>query len=388
MTGQSRPLRVGIIGANWGVVGHLPAWRNLDGVEVTSICTSREETACAASQAHGIPNAFSDFRRMIDEGPVDIIDVGTRPRLRYDMVMHALRAGKHVINANPFAVDINKAKDILTAQRDAGVVGMVEAQFQWLPQFRQMKAMIDDGALGNLIAVELKCHFPLIRDAEAIFPFVTRPGYSSDYNWLGMPGEGASALRNLGGHCLHSLIYLFGGIESVSATLQRSLDEWRFDDSTAFEPQTIDTAFANLHFCGGGVGQLNICWSVAGARGFELEAYGANGRLRIEAPTGFPGAENSRLYYAPAASREGLTTPEQLIALPEALTHLRGRPIPVPVTAPVVVPMTLMLNEMISAIREGRSCDPSFAQALRVQAICEAAEESDRKQGERVVIPA
>ena len=42
-------LKVGIISANWGAMAHLPAWRSLPGVEVTSICTSRQETAEAAA---------------------------------------------------------------------------------------------------------------------------------------------------------------------------------------------------------------------------------------------------------------------------------------------------------------------------------------------------
>src|SRR3546814_20214770 len=114
-----------------------------------------------------------------------------------------------------------------------------------------MKAMIADGALGDLIGVELRCHFPLIRDGDALFPFVTRPGYTTNYNWLGMAGEGASALRNLGGHCLHALLYLFGEVESVSATLGRGLREWRFDDGSRFSPQTVATPFAPRRGSGG-----------------------------------------------------------------------------------------------------------------------------------------
>lgn len=380
MTGR-QPLRVGMIGANWGIVGHLPAWRNLPGVEVTAICTAHEETAAAAAQAHSIPHAYHDYRRMIDEAPVDIIDVGTRPMLRYAMVMHALAVGKHVINANPFAPDIAGAKAIRAAQRAAGVVGMVEAQFQWLPQFRQMKAMIEAGALGDLIGVELRCHFPLIRDGDAVFPFVTRPGYTSNYNWLGMAGEGASALRNLGGHCLHALLYLFGDVESVSATFSRGLSEWRFDDGSAFTPETVDTAFATLRFRQGGTAQMNIGWSVAAARGFAIEAYGTNGRLRIEAPSGFPDAGNAILFHAPAGPRADLGKREQPVTLPDALSQLRGAPIAAPEDARVIIPMTLMLDEMVTAVREGRECSPGFGQALQVQAICEAAEESDRSGG-------
>src|SRR3546814_3343532 len=135
------------------------------------------------------------------------------------MVMHALAAGKHVINANTFAPDIAGAKAMREAQQAAGVVGMIEAQFQWLPQFRQMKAMIADGALGDLIGVELRCHFPLIRDGDALFPFVTRPGYTTNYNWLGMAGEDRKSPRNPGGPCLHALLFLFGVVASVSASL-------------------------------------------------------------------------------------------------------------------------------------------------------------------------
>lgn len=387
MSEELRPLRVGMIGANWGIVGHLPAWRNLPGVEVAAICTAHEDTARAAADAHGIAHAYHDYRRMIDEAPVDIIDVGTRPMLRYDMVMHALAAGKHVINANPFAPDIAGAQAIRAAQQAAGVVGMVEAQFQWLPQFRQMKAMIEDGALGDLIGVELRCHFPLICDGEAIFPFVTRPGYTTNYNWLGMAGEGASALRNLGGHCLHALIYLFGAVDSVSATLSRGVGEWRFDDGSRFAPETVDTAFTTLRFRQGGTAQMNIGWSVAGARGFAIEAYGTKGRLRIEAPSGFPDAGNATLFHAPAGARADLGKPEQAVALPEGLMQLRGVSIPAPVEARATIPMTLMLDEMVTAVREGRECSPGFAQALEVQAICEAAEESDRK-GQRVAVAA
>jgi predicted dehydrogenase len=40
-------LKVGVIGANWTGILHLPAWRSLPDGEVAAICTSREETANA-----------------------------------------------------------------------------------------------------------------------------------------------------------------------------------------------------------------------------------------------------------------------------------------------------------------------------------------------------
>src|SRR3546814_3701177 len=86
------PLRVGIISAAWGARAHLPAWRSLDGIEVTAICTSRPETAAKAAADFDVARAFHDFRAMAADPEIDIVDCGTRPPLRHAMVMAALGA--------------------------------------------------------------------------------------------------------------------------------------------------------------------------------------------------------------------------------------------------------------------------------------------------------
>ena len=45
-----RPLRVGIISANWSLRVHGPAWRRIKGVEVAAICTAHQEMAEAAAR--------------------------------------------------------------------------------------------------------------------------------------------------------------------------------------------------------------------------------------------------------------------------------------------------------------------------------------------------
>lgn len=121
------PLRVGIISAAWGARAHLPAWRSLDGIEVTAICTSRPETAARAAQDFGVARAFHDFRAMAADPDIDIVDCGTRPPLRYAMVMAALSAGKHVYTGIPFAKDLADARAMTAARRAAGTVGVVDA---------------------------------------------------------------------------------------------------------------------------------------------------------------------------------------------------------------------------------------------------------------------
>src|SRR4029453_14215304 len=90
-TGEAMTLRVGIISANWGAFAHLPAWRSLPDVEVTSICTSTPEPPEAARAGLGIPQPFWDAQAMIRSGEIDIVDCGTRPSVRHPMVLAALQ---------------------------------------------------------------------------------------------------------------------------------------------------------------------------------------------------------------------------------------------------------------------------------------------------------
>jgi predicted dehydrogenase len=65
MTG--RRLRVGLVGANWGVT-HVAAWQSLPDVELAAICTSSQRTADAAAQARGIPHAYGETRAWVRLG--------------------------------------------------------------------------------------------------------------------------------------------------------------------------------------------------------------------------------------------------------------------------------------------------------------------------------
>src|ERR1700742_2661059 len=95
-------LRVGLISAAWGAYAHLPAWRSLQDVEVVGICTSRRETAENAARKYHIERPFWDYHTLANDPDIDIIDCGTRPNWRRDMVLAALDAGKHVYNGIPF----------------------------------------------------------------------------------------------------------------------------------------------------------------------------------------------------------------------------------------------------------------------------------------------
>jgi predicted dehydrogenase len=356
-SGKGDRLRVGIISANWGVQAHLPAWRTLrDDIEVTAICTAHRETAEAAARDHGIARPFWDYRAMCADPDLDIIDCGTRPSLRYDMVMTALSHGKHVYDGIPFAVDMAQARDMLALQRASRKVGVVDAFIQAIPAVLRMKEMIEEGYLGEVYSVTSFFNQQLFNQPSALFP----------YNWFADEAFGCSALRNLGSHMLHPMVHLFGEIDEVVGQADICRKEWRYDDGSAIRPQVVDTANALLRFRQGGMAQIATSWVAADASGWSLDAYGSRGRLMAAAPS-FPLPHTTRLYAGPAGA--AYTPVGGDVAIPERLYVVPGATFDEAELRSQTMPMARVFSDMVQAIRSGGDGAPSFAQALHVQQI-------------------
>jgi predicted dehydrogenase len=353
-------LRVGIISANWGAFAHLPAWRAVPGVEVAAICTSRRETAQAAAARCGVARAFWDAEEMIADPDIDIVDCGTRPSIRHPMVLSALAQGKHVHNGIPFAADFDHARALHQAWRASGSTAIVDAYSQWLPAHAQAKRMIEEGFLGQPFGGTCIFNLSLFNRPQRQFP----------YNWFAEAGHGVSAMRNLGSHALHMLVFLFGEVEELIADDRRLLDEWRFEDGSAIAPQTNDYANMMLRFASGMVMQLQISWSATVGKGWDLDAFGSGGRLSLAAPS-FPTSGDTIL----RAGAVGARSVEPVEIAPE----LAEPPAIGPVSAffpPAAHGMAISMRNMARAIRGEARAAPDFGQAWEVERLLEAARRS------------
>lgn len=361
------PLRVGIISAAWGAKAHLPAWRSLDGIEVTAICTSRPETAAKAAADYDVARPFHDFRAMAADPDIDIVDCGTRPPLRHAMVMAALGAGKHVYNGIPFARDLADARDMADAWRKSGKVAVVDAFMQAVPAMVQMKAMIAAGWIGDVFGADIAFEVPLFSEARTNVP---------GYVWFADPANGASAGRNLGSHMLHLLVHFFGPVSEVTADQSLALRQWPLDGEV-IRPEVPDRASLLLRHQSGLPTRLEANWSKIGGDGFRFSVWGSKGRLEARAPV-FPMAHDTRLSGTKDLAL-GTARMEEIGIEPQYLT--------VPGCSAVAdKPETglLALASIFASIRDainGRgTAAPDFGQALHVQEIVEAAVRANQER--------
>lgn len=377
---ENKKIKVGIIGANWSLKVHGAMWRMFPGVEVAAVCTAHRETAEAAARDFDIPTAYWNVQDLAADPDIDIIDVGSRPAFRYDMVMAALQGGKHVYNALPFAVDAIKARGMADLQQQKGVVGVVDAQFRWVPAAMHMKELLDQGFIGRPLGFNMQLMLPLRNYEGMVYPHPVWPGGGvSPYKWLGDSASGAGAWRNFGSHSVLFLSHLLGRVQEVSGRLNTGIKSWQLPDGTTLEPATEDLGCAVLQLENGAVGNLQCGWSVPDAAGLRVEVWGDQGRLLLVDPS-FGDGLSARLYTGDArlhpfgqSAGEWLETPAQYFAIPD-LPFSREN------AQPYAVSMGWMFHHMLEAIRHDRSGSPSFSEALHAQCVVEALAQSSESR--------
>jgi predicted dehydrogenase len=118
-----------------------------------------------------------------------------------DDVLAALAADRHVLVEKPMARTLEEADHMIGAAARAGRVLMVAEQFHFMPAFRRVKRLIDEGHLGPLRELHL----------------VAR-GFHGRSGWrLDAEASGGGALIDGGIHYVHNLRWWGGGVRRVFA---------------------------------------------------------------------------------------------------------------------------------------------------------------------------
>src|SRR5262249_12494898 len=92
----------------------------------------------------------SRYEDLLAAPDVDAVVLATPPSRHHEMALAALRAGKHVWVEKPLALRAVEGRELVEAARAAARVLFVDETFLYDPLVREMKRLIDQGALGEV----------------------------------------------------------------------------------------------------------------------------------------------------------------------------------------------------------------------------------------------
>jgi predicted dehydrogenase len=97
-------VRVGLVGSGFVAELHMYAYKRVYGVEVeVAAVVSRGDHVVEFAKKHGIRQTHRDYKALLADKTIDVIDICTPPALHAPMIVDSMRTGKHVICEKPFS---------------------------------------------------------------------------------------------------------------------------------------------------------------------------------------------------------------------------------------------------------------------------------------------
>jgi predicted dehydrogenase len=105
-------VRVGLVGCGFAAELHMYAYKRVHGLDaqVTAVAARGDHVGDFAKK-HGIRDTHRDFRALLADKAIDVVDICTPPALHAAMIIAAMQAGKHVICEKPFAGYFGRGDD-------------------------------------------------------------------------------------------------------------------------------------------------------------------------------------------------------------------------------------------------------------------------------------
>ncbi|MBA3375732.1 MAG: Gfo/Idh/MocA family oxidoreductase [Actinobacteria bacterium] len=113
----------------------------------------RPEATIGICEQFGVETVFGDIEELLSHPEVEIVDIATHPDVRPALVRQALAAGKHVLAQKPLALDLQTARELVEEGERLGRVVAVNQNGRWAPAWRAATLLIEQGAIGDIVAV-------------------------------------------------------------------------------------------------------------------------------------------------------------------------------------------------------------------------------------------
>jgi predicted dehydrogenase len=250
-------IRVAVVGLGKMGMSHLALVRAHPEVELAAVCDSSNYILKVLEKYTGVAT-YSDYEKMLRDVDLDAVFIATPTRTHARMVRSALASNVNVFCEKPLTLSTADAEALVSLSTERGLVTQVGYHNRFVGAFREVKALLDAGALGTVTHAL----------GEAYGPVVTKPKGST---WRSQRAEGGGCLYDYAAHPIDLLNWFLGEPVGVGGTVLNRI----------FSRETEDEVFSTLYYPEGKTAQISVNWSDESYRKMttRVTVWGTAGRI-------------------------------------------------------------------------------------------------------------
>jgi len=274
---MAKNINIGIVGTQFMGKAHsngysqLPHFFELNGNPVLHTACSRNSSQLDAfSKKYGWKHQETDWKQLVQNDEIDLIDICTPNNLHHPIAMKAIAQGKNVLVEKPMAMNVQEAREMYEAAESAEIVHMMIFNYRFVPALALAKKLIENGKLGKIHHFNAVYYQDWLVDSK--FPMAWRHDVKT---------TGSGAHGDMNAHIIDLARYLVGAFEAVTGLQEIFIKERPFSNKEGTGTVTADDATLFMaRFQNGAVGTFNATRFANGRKNhMRLEIFGSEGSL-------------------------------------------------------------------------------------------------------------
>lgn len=220
----------------WGLVGCgdisnkrvAPAIKNQPDSILEAVMSPYKEELETFKRRHNIPKAYLSLDELLNDQSIQAVYVATPIFLHFNIAMSAIKAKKHVLVEKPMAMKNDECSALIDAAKANDVKLGVAYYRRFFPKMIEVKKLISEKTIGDVIAVKINFHSWYA------------PAADDPKHWrVEKEKGGGGPLWDMGSHKIDMLIDLLGMPKSVLALMSTQTHSYEVEDSCSvlFEMQ-------------------------------------------------------------------------------------------------------------------------------------------------------
>lgn len=272
--------RVGVIGYGFMGKTHTHSYKTIPlyysnlpfTIKLEGICDTVPGVAADACEMQGYAYSTEDPDVILHDPNIDIVSICTPNAFHKDLVLKALKAGKHVYCDKPLTANAAESQEILDILEEyPDQTTQVALQMRFYPAVMRAKELMDEGRIGRVFLFQ--CDY---LHSSGIDP-------NKALSWKqNKKAGGGGVLLDLGAHAYDVMYYLLGDYARVYTQTDIVYDCRPDGKGSVVKVEAEDTAITLAKMKSGATGKILVSKVATGTMDeLRIEIHGDKGAIRF-----------------------------------------------------------------------------------------------------------